>query len=254
MKNKSEEQIASALSPETKPKEKKTKKSKKAEEEVTEKTKSSKKEKKSSKTTGDESKPGKKSKVKSNQSIDLLISTEPTVDTNQQDYNELMSPVDSNTKSLTPNEAKATNGSKTNNTTSDDLDFWLETSKPVEDSKPVLVESSVAEEGKKKKSKKSKSSKKDEEDEKPPVKEKKKSKKSAKKEDLSTSNIANEYDDTLNDDHMSINEDRLDDHNEFDSYKKLAANKHLQIVWPKFQFSNIFNSSFSVTLELSGSA
>jgi hypothetical protein len=163
----------------------------------------------------------KKTKLKSNTSIDLLISNEP-VNRSENDYNELLSP-EHEIKSITPVKDETENNAKSSTKqVDDDMDFWLATSDPAPQANGVAEaakeETFVPKEKKKEKKTKSKSKSKDESGE-------KKSKKSSKSKKQAQENDNN--DNTLVDDHVSISEEN---NVEFDLYKPLASNKHLKIV------------------------
>ena len=149
-----------------------------------------KKEKKKSKKSKDGEKE-KKKRNKSDKSIDLLMSND-TVKGHENEYNELLSP-EHEVKSV---EEKVSEKK-------DDLDFWLDNSKPVQEE--VKVESKV-ESSENKKEKKAKKSKKDE-----PKAEKKKSKSKSKNGHVEIEQNGGQVDPRL-------------------VHKHIVSNKHLDIV------------------------
>ena len=174
-----------------------------------------KKEKKEKKPSGGSSH-SKRSKIKSNTSIDLLVSNEP-VNRSGNDYNELLSP-EHEVKSIVPAEKQTTSTQA-----DDDIDFWLTTSKSQEIEAAAEAKASDILADEKKKEKKSKSSKSKDNSEGG-----KKSKKSLNSKKEKEANNGNSNEETIIDDHVSINEKRKEV--EFDSYKPLSLNKHLKIV------------------------
>jgi hypothetical protein len=207
-------------------KEKKSSKSS-SKEATTSKTGKDKKEKKEKKSSS------KKEHNKSSSSnVDLLISNEIT-NRSENDYNELLSPDNDDTKSIASNSNLSNHDPKEEkkpHNEQDDIDFWLSTAKApavaVANNETVQM---ADEKKEKKKSKKSKSSDKENgttDHVKSSKHKEKKNEKESKKEKIKT--IEEEESKTI------LAKNNSNNHNDLNVnevvYKKLVSNKHLKIV------------------------
>ncbi len=199
------------------PKSSETKKSKTSSKSATESTEnkdSKKKKEKKNKKSKEESKSSKKTKLKSNNSIDLLMSTEP-LNRSENDYNELLSPEHEIKPSLTPTNTN-NNNNNVSSTKDDDLDFWLSSSKPE-------ANDDVMEEVEGKKEKKSKSKKVEGNGDLVSESKEKKKVKKLKKDDEKNGDEESKP-------KKSSSKILKDSSPKDDLYKNLASNKYLRIV------------------------